>query len=267
MISRPVTLSTTIFLLGMAGWLSSSGQQIDFHRFVRDEDAAELKAVNPAADGFSRTYVMEAVQVYDLDADSSTYVMNRQIVLLCEEGQLKDKRREGVFSFYLTDNSDQRKRYKIWEKNFANNKLNGPWRIYTLRGGLVKIQTYKNDSLNGPSRTYWIDGKNIMDERDYVNGRNKYIQRTYYKNGKVESEIPYENGRLNGVMKQYYPGGQLSVEQVYKAGKTWEIRANFTAKGLRRKAGTLRNGNGTVIYYNDDGTVREVKTFVNGVAK
>ena len=35
----------------------------------------------------------------------------------------------------------------------------------------------------------------------------------------------------------------------------------------RRKAGTLHNGNGTIIYYNEDGTVREVKTFANGVAK
>lgn len=265
--SRPVTLLTMTILVGLAGRQSVSGQQIDFHRFVRDEDAVELKAVKPAADGFSRTYEMEAVQVYDLDADSTTYVMNRQLVMLCVEGQLKDNKREGVFSFYLTDKSDQRKRYKIREQTFANNKLNGPSRIYTLRGGLVKIQTFKNDSLNGLNRTYWIDGKTIMDEREYVNGQNRYIQRTYYKNGKVESEISYENGHLNGVMKQYYPGGQLSVEQVYKAGKSWEIRGNFTAKGQRRKAGTLRNGNGTIIYYNDDGTVREVKTFVNGVAK
>jgi antitoxin component YwqK of YwqJK toxin-antitoxin module len=29
----------------------------------------------------------------------------------------------------------------------------------------------------------------------------------------------------------------------------------------------LRDGNGTVIFYNEDGTVREVKNYINGKAK
>lgn len=289
--SRLIILSAMIFMVGSTGWLTVSGQQIDFHRFVRDEDAVGLKAIDPAGDGFSRTYELMPVQIYDLDADSTTYVMNRQMVLLCAEGVLKNNRREGVFSFYLTDNTDQKKRYKVWDQTFADNKLNGPWLTYTLRGGLVRIETYKNDSLNGLSRTYWIDGKSIMDEREYFSGKNKFIQKTYYKNGKTESEMPYENGKTNGTIKRYYetgvlqetqqvandvadgvrrlyyPNGQLSVDEVFKGGKNWEMKGNYTQEGLRRKAGTLHNGNGTIIYYNEDGTVREVKTFVNGVLK
>jgi antitoxin component YwqK of YwqJK toxin-antitoxin module len=55
------------------------------------------------------------------------------------------------------------------------------------------------------------------------------------------------------------------IEEVYKDGLHWEVIANFAENGARKDAGTLRNGNGATIYYNEDGSVREVATFVNGV--
>jgi antitoxin component YwqK of YwqJK toxin-antitoxin module len=290
---RSISKALVFSAIYLTGWLGAAGQESieNPRRFVRNEDTTEFKDVRPAGSGFVRTYETTVLQVYDLDADSTTYTMNRQQALLCSEGQLHDNKREGVFTTYLIDNADHSRRYKVWERTFANNKLNGQWRVFTLRGGLVKFQTYRNDSLNGISRTYWIDGKGIMDEMEYFNGRNKFIQRTFYKNGKVESEMPYDNGRTTGVIrryyetgtiqetqevkdgradgirKYYYPNGQLAAEQVYKAGKNWEARASFTQKGQRRKAGTLKGGNGTLIYYNEDGTVKETKTFVKGVLK
>jgi antitoxin component YwqK of YwqJK toxin-antitoxin module len=286
-------MNIVTLVIGLTGWIGVWGQQPNstFRRFVRDEDTTEFREIKPSGDGFSRSYQSTVLQVYDLDSDSTTYMMNRQQALVCIEGQLKNNKRDGLFTFYLIDNADHSKRYKVWEQTFVNNKLNGQWRTYTLRGGLVRFQTYRNDSLNGISRTYWIDGKGIIDEDEYFNGKNKYIQRTYYKNGKTESEMPYENGKPNGTNKRYYetgamletqemkngradgerkyyyPNGQLGIDQVYKAGKNWAVRANYTEKGQRRKAGTLHNGNGTIVFYNEDGTVREIKTYVNGVAK
>jgi antitoxin component YwqK of YwqJK toxin-antitoxin module len=287
---HPVSMT---LMVGLAGWLGVSGQQPDFagRKFVRDEDTTEFKDIKPAASGFIRSYETTLLQIYDLNADSTAYMENRQLALLCGEGQIKNNKREGVFTYYLVDDADHSIRYKVWERTFVNNKLNGQWRVFTLHGGLVRFQTYRNDSLNGITRTYWIDGKAIMDEFEYFNGKNKFIQRTRYKNGKTESEAPYENGERNGTMKRYYekgsiqetqewkngqadgvrryyyPNGQLWFDQLYKAGNCWEARGNYTEKGQRRKAGTLHNGNGTVIVYKEDGTVREVKTYVNGVAK
>jgi antitoxin component YwqK of YwqJK toxin-antitoxin module len=290
---RAAGINIVTLLFGLIGWMGVTGQQPNnsFRKFVRDEDSTEFADLKPAGDGSIRSYLSTVVQVYDLDDDSTTYMMNRQQVLLCIEGQLRNNKREGLFTAFLIDNADHSKRYKVWEQTFVNNKLNGQWRVYTLRGGLVRFQTYRNDSLNGISRTYWIDGKGIMDEQEYFSGKNKFIQRTYYKNGKIESEMPYENGKSNGTIKRYfetgtiqetqemkngraegvrryyYPNGQLWIDQVYKTGKNWQVRANYTEKGQRRKAGTLHNGNGTIIFYNEDGTIREVKNYVNGVAK
>jgi antitoxin component YwqK of YwqJK toxin-antitoxin module len=280
-------------ICGLTGWLGVIGQQPNytFHKFVREKDTTEFKGIHPARDGFNRSYLTTSVQVFDLDNDSNTYMMGNEQALLCIEGQLKNNMREGIFNFYLIDSIDHSRRYKIWEQTFVNDKLNGQWRIYTLRGGLVKFQTFQDDSLNGISRNFWIDGKSMMDEQEYFHGRNKMIGRTFYKNGKVESETPYEDGKANGtirryyetgtlqesqemkngwadgVRKYYYSNGQLWIDQVYKAGKNWEVRGNYTAEGRQREAGTLQNGNGTVIFYNEDGTVREVKTYVNGQSK
>jgi antitoxin component YwqK of YwqJK toxin-antitoxin module len=258
-----------VLLIGLTGWISAAGQQTrtGSGKFVRIGDTTEFATVTPGRDGFSRTFEPTVVQVYDLDDDSTTYVANRQLALVCAEGRLKDNRRDGLFTFYVIDAADHDKRYKIWEKNFLNDKLDGQSRVFTLRGGLVRYATYKSDSLNGVSRSYWIDGKEIMDEKEYVNGRDKFIQRTYYKNGKIESETATEHGVTNGIVRHYYESGGLEQTTLYKAGKPWEIKGSFTPKGLRRKAGTLRNGNGTVLVYNDDGSVRETKTYAGGEPK
>ena len=135
---------------------------------------------------------------------------------------------------------------------------------------------------------FWIDGRSIIEENEFFNGRKKHLHREFYKNGKVKAEIPLDNdtisgtgkkyyedgtiqeiaefraGAFDGTRKYFYPNGQLWIEQAYKNGKSWKVVANYTANGQKRDAGTLKDGNGTIIFYNEDGSVREVITYVNG---
>ena len=69
---------------------------------------------------------------------------------------------------------------------------------------------------------------------------------------------------FNGQRKYYYPSGKLWVESVVKDGRPWTVIANYTSEGKKRDPGTLREGNGTMIFYNDDGTVRETTKYKNG---
>jgi antitoxin component YwqK of YwqJK toxin-antitoxin module len=281
----------------MAFWVSTllislptTAQQprYTFKKFVALVDTIEFKRITPVKDGFQRTYILTDATILDLDDDSTTYIKGNTHALLCFEGNVKNSKREGILSVYLIDSLDHSKRYRIWEQTYSNDKLNGEWKTYTLRGTLSSFATFKDDSLNGISRSFWIDGKSIMEETEYFNGRNKYILREYYQNGKLESEIPHangepdgagkkyyntgvlkesvelRNGKFDGVRKYYYPNGQLWIEQTYKEGKSWDVLGNYTENGQSRDAGTLRNGNGTIIFYNEDGTVRETITYVNG---
>ncbi len=255
--------------------------------FITTFDSTRLPGIVVSKNGFNRTYVLTNPQIWDLDDDSTTYIRGSDKALLCIEGVYKNEKREGVFSFYIIDSLDF-KRYKIWQQTFKNNRLNGEWRTYTLRGGLVTYQTYSNDSLHGISRDFWIDGKTVLKEVEYFNGSTTYISRDFYKSGKLAAEIPFKNKLLNGngkkyyedgklmedvnllngvfdgIYKYYHPAGLLWIQKVYKGGKAWEVVSNYTADGKLRDPGTLKNGNGTVLYYDEDGNIREVETYYNG---
>jgi len=258
--------------------------------FVSYHDTDSFKPIVPKKSGFVRTYIISNPTIWDTDDANTTHVKAAvQTALICIEGKFDNGSRKGLFTYYLIDSFDHSKRYKLYEQDFVNNKLTGLWKHFNLKGVVIRYQTYKNDSLNGLARDYWIDGKTIMEEREYTNGSKKFIVRSYYETGKVKQESTIENGIFNGPSKQFYengkimeevyfkngeydktrkyyfPNGQLWIEQEYKNGLRWNVIANYDEKGNKRDAGTLKNGNGTVILYNEDGTVRETLTYKNGI--
>ena len=257
--------------------------------FVSHHDTTEFKPIIPKKDGYVRTFIIADPVIWDTDNNNTTHVTGSAVhALICIEGQYKNDKRDGIFTFQIIDSFDHSKKYKIWEQTFVNDKLNGQWKTFNLKGTMVSYQTYKNDTLHGIARNYWIDGQSIMEEKEYFNGPNKFIVKEYhkpgvlkrqmmiengalngpgkryYENGKLEEEVYFTNDELDKTRKYYHPNGQLWIEQEYKNGQHWNIIANYDQKGNKRNAGTLKNGNGTIIYYNDDGTVRETINYVNG---
>lgn len=280
-----VILITTLSLHGLT-------QQPKYTRkyFVSYQDTNSFKPIVPKKNGFVRTFIISSPEIWDTDDANTTHVKGSvQTALICIEGNYENGKRNGLFTFFLIDSFDHLKRYKLYEQDYVNNKLTGLWKHFNLKGIVIRYQTYKNDSLNGIARDFWIDGKTIMDEREYFNGSNKFIARRYYENGKLKQEMTIENGILNGpgkkfyedgkpqeeifftngeldkTRKYYHPNGQLWIEQEYKIGLHWNVISNYDEKGNKRDAGTLKNGNGTVIFYNDDGTVRETVSYKDGI--
>ena len=289
-----IIMTVKIFFISFILTIFSSivfGQQPKWTQkhFVSFFDTSAFKITNPENDGLLRTYILTQPQIVDIDDDSTTYIKGSVTALLCFEGQKINHKRNGIFNVYLIDSTDHSKRYKIWQQEYLNDKLNGKWKVFTLHGTIAGYQTFKNDSLNGPAIDYWIDGKSITEERIYFNGKSKYIQKDYFENGKVEDETTYtndipngltkeyystgilkrevvlENGIQNGMFKYYYPSGKIWIEEEMKNGLTWSVIANYMQNGKIRNAGTLKDGDGTIIFYNDDGSIRETATYKNGI--
>jgi antitoxin component YwqK of YwqJK toxin-antitoxin module len=235
-----------------------------------------------------RTYLKFDAEFWDVDDNHSTHVRGSQPALLVIEGQMVNGKREGGFKAFLLDSLDQNKRYKIWEQQYRNDSLNGEWRTYNLAGTLVETKTLLNNMLNGISRQYWIDGKTVMKERIFYNSTSHFTERFLNPNGKIRTEVEFKNDLANGIFKEYYesgilmdsvrlvnngrdglrlynyPNGKPWIIQEYKKGKPWNIIVNYDSKGNKRDSGTLKDGNGTVIFYEDDTTIREVLTYKNG---
>ncbi len=304
------TLTTSLFFQ-----LAAAQQPLyTIKQFVSIYDTSEFKNAQAPKNGFGRNYILTEPETWDTDDNNTTHVRGGgRTALVCIEGMYKAGKKNGIFSFFLIDSSDHSRRFKIWEQTYVNDKLNGQWKTYNLKGTLIRVQNFKNDSLNGISRNYWIDGQTIIEEQEYFNGRNKFLIRTFYKSGKIETEQSFENGVINGISKSYYengiiqeqmtmkndqpngpakkfyedgtlkeevtlvngkfdkirkyyhPNGQLWIEQEYLNGLPWTVIANYDEKGNRRNAGSLKDGNGTLILYNEHGTIRETLTYVNGI--
>jgi antitoxin component YwqK of YwqJK toxin-antitoxin module len=269
--------------------LSAQNPRYTVKHLVQSKEAGTFNNTNHLEqDGPVQSYVEALATIWDVDDDDTTFVTWSEKLLLCFEGSLKNKKKEGIFKVYVIDHANHSLRYKIWEQTYLNNRLNGQWRMYALNGQLVEFQTFENDSLKGIARTYKKDGKSILNEKEYLDGRSAYINRSFFDNGQLKREVPYlnnqihgvgksyyesgkleetvefQNDKFHGVRKYYYPNGQLWIEQIYKVGLDWEVVANYAETGKKRDAGTLRDGNGTIIFYNEDGSIREVKSFVNG---
>lgn len=256
---------------------------------VTQPDTIEFKLSGPMKNGIVKSYIQTGISIFDVDDNNTTAVRGDITALLYIESEVKNGKKNGICRQYVIDSLDHKKRYLIGEQTYANDKLNGTWKIYNLKGTVVQFQNFKDDSLNGISRKYWIDGKTIMSEEEYLNGTKKFIARNFFKNGKVSRELMMVNGVPNeevkeyyetGVLKDkfsvkdgmrdglrtyYYPDGKPWIETIYKENKSWTVVANYDSKGNKRNAGTLKEGNGTMILYDDDTTVRQTLTFKNGV--
>src|SRR5690349_11635573 len=89
-------------------------------QFVSYDDPAKFVRVVPEKNGFMRTFLLIPTEVWDVDDNNTTYVKGGRKALVCMEGNMKNGKREGVYSAYLIDSLEHTKRYKIWEQTYAN---------------------------------------------------------------------------------------------------------------------------------------------------
>lgn len=64
--------------------------------------------------------------------------------------------------------------------------------------------------------------------------------------------------------RYFYSNGNIWTEEIYKEGKHWTVIANYDA-GKKRNPNTLKKGTDTLILYDEDGSVCETASYVNGV--
>ena len=94
----------------------------------------------------------------------------------------------------------------------------------------------------------------------------------YHDNGVLSQYTEYKNYCRDGITNFYYDNGQLEVSFLHKydannspIGLRMEILSSFHKDGRAREKGTLKNGNGTWIQYNNKGEIENVKHFTNGI--
>lgn len=164
---------------------------------------------------------------------------------------------QGPFTYYYLDGKP------AFQGTYKAGKIEGAANLLYPDGQVFGKQLFHDDKKEGRLQYYYPDGKlNFI--VDYKGGDREGLFESYYPDGKLQETFHCVKDSADGTYRYYYPSGQLWTETQYKRGKLMNITGTYDPKGKPRDKGTLKDGNGTINYYTEEGKVYTVATFKDG---
>lgn len=161
--------------------------------------------------------------------------------------------------------------------------LNAPYKLqtrYKVVNGTEQITEtfYPDGRLKASYTDSLVNGQNLLFLRQYftdgtLSFTGFYFNLTsktgtwtaYYPNGKIQSITNYADGKLDGDYKYFHDNGQLWIEETFRNDLLMEVLSNYDRNGNKEDRGTLSNGTGTVILYDEAGVVTKTIEYKDGV--
>jgi antitoxin component YwqK of YwqJK toxin-antitoxin module len=94
-------------------------------------------------------------------------------------------------------------------------------------------------------------------------GKKDGLQMGWHENGQKKGERTYKDGQKHGLETLWHENGQKRREGTYEEGKLWTVVA-WKPNGEKCPVTNVKDGNGVWVYYNEDGTEKERKTYREG---
>lgn len=256
------------------------------NEFVDVLDTALCKPTNVVNNGFVRSCFVQPVSINAFKGLDNAVELKGNY-LICIEGRIIDSKKNGVFKTYIFKKNTHGK-LKIWDQTYEEDVLSGNWIEYSIEG-VKAVERLMESGQMRQKIVFWPDGKTKHLYYQYRDSESSYKCTTfnklgvieslinirnsrlngrsikYYSNGNIEEECTYSDGFVDGVWKYYHTNGQVWIEQIFRNGKNWKVVANYDSTGRQRDAGTLENGEGSLLLYDKDNSVRDTLFFLNGV--
>ena len=86
----------------------------------------------------------------------------------------------------------------------------------------------------------------------------------WHKNGQKSEEQNFNKGIWQGPFKGWYSNGQIKKVLNYKSGFLMSVEV-WKPNGEKCPNTTLKNGNGVLVSYKDDGTVNTRISYMDGL--
>ncbi len=239
---------------------------------------------NDERQGFWKDYEVSLDITYFLI--DSTPTRYKAWYLLYAEGDFKNNKREGEWTFYVIEDKTFKKikqktveyidgkeignyTYFFPDKSIASTgfSVNGlkerTETAYYEDGSLYGKRPFSKGKRNGLFVHYYRN-QVIMEKVEYENDSLHGISLIYYPDGQLKESCKFINGKFDGVYQYYYENGQLWVERIYKNGLIQSVTGSYDMNGNARDKGTLVDGNGTVNFYTLEGKLYLIRTYENG---
>lgn len=152
------------------------------------------------------------------------------------------------------------------ELNFRNDTLNGVQKMYYENGNLRSEANVTMGKYNGAYLEYFESGR-LKRKMYYANDTINGTETVYNEQGIIISEVQIKNEVLDGECKYYHANGTLWTIRTFKAGNLWEVPLNQDKNGKKLDPGSIKEGNGTVNIYDENGALSDVWIVQNGKIK
>lgn len=200
------------------------------------------------------------------------------------KGSFLNSKKHGLCTWYFKNGNLEE------EFNYSNGTNDGAYTLYFEKGGVRQKGKYINGKLEGEVE-YYHPNSRLLGKDKYEKGEFAqlldYFDETgkptltngsglvlfYNELGNITAKVPYLNYCRDGKAEWFYNNGKLKEAAIYKYSETakpkglrWEILISYDENGKERDKGTLKNGNGTWITYDDNGKASTTE-YVNGLPK
>jgi antitoxin component YwqK of YwqJK toxin-antitoxin module len=148
---------------------------------------------------------------------------------------------------------------KIGVQRFSRNK----------EGSLI-MGTYESDNpfskKNGMAIEWYPDGQ-VRIKTTFLNNKENGKRETFYANGQSQCNCHYKNDEKHGEQSVHWDNGQLYYKAIYEEGKLVNVLAYFNKNGQPLEIGSIKNGNGEWLQYDDNGQIEKIEIYENGKLK
>ena len=122
--------------------------------------------------------------------------------------------------------------------------------------------SYKDGKRNGP-KTHWYENGQKLSVINYMNGKHDGLLTAWYENGQLKRTGNNVDGRMVGIWSNWYANGQKSkeVEYIYGYMETANV---WKPDGEQCSMTNVKNGNGVMVMYTEEGTEWLRITYKNG---
>jgi TonB family protein len=198
------------------------------------------------------------------------------------KGAFKNGLKAGAWEYWGMNDTLQQK------GDFIDGQKDGEWLSYYSDGKLSCTMNYKNGNKEGLFTGKYKNGRTSFETR-YINDKAEGESVHYYENGKVYYNEYYKGDSLSGPARKYYENGTLKEEKfmkgenrdsiykfyydngnlwehiIYKNGNEYNVIAYNDVNGKAINCCTLKDGTGSMRFYDKEGRLAEENNYKNSV--
>ena len=207
------------------------------------------------------------------DRKNGTYTQTYDGDVLTQ-GNYKDGKRVGHWVHNYSKDSPQS------VGNYVRGKKDGEWISYYRNGNVsskiiyvnggpgdtftsyYEDKTIKTESVPGLVTHYYSNGK-ISEEIHMKDGKQNGPAKRYYESGTLKETRTMKDGRRDSIYLFYYENGTLWEHILYRHGGIWNVLAYNSSNGKPIDCCTIKDGQGTMRFYDQDGKVSEESEYKN----